>query len=269
MMTFFLLLGLSAFAATESMNAFDKSYPKDNTFCTHKNKRVEFIIRGSSKFTESSDKGYGELLFYRIPNQRAELLPVGQQRSDTFRFFHGVSPSCSKSHAYMIDAKTLAVLLLKENKPYKDKLFMQLFNLETMTPGAFVETDYAVDKASAEANSFAVRTFSEIFERDAGRVTIAGYTYIYHEKEFPKWMIYNSGSFGYSGELTYKKFPWKKSFRDLADFYEVTGWSPGEKKFNKVFIYLAVNYQIRKRCLLFIDKKQPLSGTEAWRCQTI
>jgi hypothetical protein len=269
MIAFLFFLILPVLAGTESQIAFEKSYPRDNTFCYFNKKRVEILIRGSSKFVESKDKRYGELIFYRPENKLPFLLSNIGIHSDTFRFFLGKSPYCSKSHGYMIDSSTLAVLLLKENKPFKDKLAIQLFDINTIAPKEFIETDFTVDQASKSETGFAIRTFTENYDRHAGKVMIETKNYIYQEKEFPYWKEFNEKTFINSIEMTYKKFPFKKFFKDLDDFKVVTGWSETEKKFNRDIFYLAVNYQLRKRCFLFLEKRQKVSGNESWRCQTI
>ncbi len=52
-----LLLNLTSFASTDTKDAFDKSFPRDNTFCSYNDKRVEILIRGENKFTEPKEKG--------------------------------------------------------------------------------------------------------------------------------------------------------------------------------------------------------------------
>ena len=52
MISILFFLTLSAFAASDSKDAFDKSFPRDNTFCSYKGSRVELLIRGENKFTE-------------------------------------------------------------------------------------------------------------------------------------------------------------------------------------------------------------------------
>lgn len=268
-MTFILLfLSLSAFASSDSTDAFDKSYARDNTFCSYKNHRMEFLIRGGSKFTEPKERGYGELLFYRT-DKKAKLLEMNGFRSDTYRFFMGTSPLCSKSHGYQLADSTMAVLLLKENRPFKDKLVIQQVDLKTFTPGAFVETNYPTDKAFKTADGFTFRTVPENHNPEVGKVSLEGQEYIFQEKEFPYWINYSLKGFVVSPEMTFTKFPFKNYFKDIRDFQMLTGWNETEKKFSNSVMYIAVNHKIKKRCLLFIGKKQKLEGNEMWRCHTI
>lgn len=269
MIAILFFLSLSAFAASDSKDAFDKSFPRDNTFCSYRGNRVELLIRGENKFTEPKERGYGELIFYRHPPKRPILMRFSMIKADTFKLFSGVSPLCSKSHGYQIDADTMAVLLLKENRPFKNKLVMQLFDLKSMKPTELIETNYLTDRAKKTKTGFAFNTFRENHNPEIGKVQIEGSEYIFQEKEFPQWMEYSNKTFSFLPDLTYERFSWKKHFKDVDDFLTVTGWNQVEKKFAKNIVYLAVNHKLKKRCLLFIESKQKLAGNEAWRCQTI
>lgn len=269
MLSLLVLLTMSLHAATDSMDAFDKSYPRDNTFCSHKKERIELLIRGHNKFTESKDRGYGEFIFLRRAGKKPKLLELNSLRGDTYRFFLGTSPNCSKSHGYMIDAKTMAVLFQKENKPFNDKLVIQFFDSTTMTPTTFLETNYPVERAFKTQDGFVFKTIPETFSPDFGKVKIEGEDYLFQEKSFPVWVKYSAAGFENSLEKTFEKSPWKKLFKDPEDFIMTTGWNSTEKKFTKTIVYEAVNYKVKKKCLLVIEAKQKLAGTESWRCQAI
>lgn len=262
-------MALSAFGATDSLNAFEKSYPRDNSFCSYKGKRIEIMIRGGAKFTEVKDNGYGELVFYRKKEDKPIQMQLSTFHADTFRFFLGSSPLCSKSHGYVIDNDTLAILLLKENRPFLDKLVVQFFDSKTMKPKGHLETDYPVDRAVFRKGGFAVRASEENLNREIGKVMIEGQPFIFNEKDFPKWYSYSAKGFETSPKLTFDKFPWRESFKDIQEFYKITGYDQASGKFTKDKVFLAVNFSARKRCLLFIDKKRPLTNSESWRCQAM
>jgi hypothetical protein len=269
MIAFFLFFSLSAFAASNSMNAFETAYPRDNTFCSLNNHRVEFLIRGGSKFIEPKDKGYGEYIFVKNKNKKPMLLQLNKLRGDTYRFFLGSSPLCSKSHGYKIDDSTLAILFLKENRPFRDKLVIQHFDFKSLTPKEVIETNYPVDKALKTSDGFAFKTSPENHRPEFGKVNIEGQSFIFQEKDFPLWVNYSSKGFEPSSVLSFQRFPWQKAFKDQEDFHQVTGWSEAEKMFTKTILYLAVNHTLKKECLLFITAKQKLAGNEAWRCYAI
>jgi hypothetical protein len=265
-----LFLAFSAFPKSASKNAFEKSYPRDNVFCGPKDNKIELLIRGGSKFTEPKEKGYGELIFYRLSNKKPVLMTLSDFKSDTFRLFLGTSPLCSKSHGYKLDEETLVVLFLKENRPFKDKLVLQFFDSKTLLPTKNVDTNLNVDKARISTTGFSVRTFNEIHHQDAGKVSINEEVFVYHEKEFPKWMDYNLNSgFKTNPEMTFQKFPWKKSMQDIKEFLSLSGWDLEKGQFTREIIYLAVNHQAKKRCILFTDKKIKIDGSESWKCHTI
>jgi hypothetical protein len=268
MFIFFLFLSLWAGASPDSKLTFDKSYPRDNTFCHFKNKRVELLIRGSQKFTEPNERGYGEFIFLRnLPVRIPMLMKLNTSRADTFKLFLGTSPQCSKSHGYMIGNDLIAVLLQKENRPFKDKLVIQLFDANSMTPKESIETNFPTDRATFMPDGFAFRVLAENHNPEMGRVMIAGEKFIYQEKTFPEWISYSLKGFEIKDNLTFDKFPWRNAFKDQRDFNEVTGWNEKDKKFTKKIVYLAVNHKLKKECLLFIAAKQKIHGSEAWRCQ--
>ena len=267
MITILLFTAFSLLAATNSKNAFERSYPRDNTFCSHKEQRVELLIRTSSKCLEQKEKGYGELIFYKLNNKLPRLLPLSDFKSDTFRLFLGTSPICSKSHGHRIDDHSAAILFLKENRPFKDMLFIQKFDLATMTPKESVATNFPVDRVEKSKDGFSFRTFTENYNLELGKVTIDGETFIYHEKEFPLWMNYSIRGFETMSELTFEKFPWKEYFKDIKDFYLGTGWDASNKTFSKQIIYEAVNHPLKKRCILLVENELKLEGKEDWKCQ--
>ena len=269
MIALLLLLTINAFAASDSMDAYDKTYPRDNTFCSSKGKRVELMIRGSNKFIEPRERGYGEFLFYKRAGIKPKLLDLNSLRGDTYRLFNGTSPLCSKTHGYKISQDTVAILLLKENKPFQDKLVIQFMDLSTMTPKDVLETNYPTDKAIKTADGFSFRILTENYNPEMGKVKLESAEYIFQEKQFPQWMDYSAKGFVLNPETTFKRFPYKKLFKDKDDFMMFTSWNDGEKKFLRPVMYLAVNHKLRKNCLLFTEKKQKLVGNELWRCHAI
>jgi hypothetical protein len=265
-----LLASLSlAFGATDSSNAFEKSFARDNTFCSFKGKRVELLIRGASKFVEPVERGYGELLFYRYPGKAPHLLPLTDFTSDTYRLLLGRSPGCSKSHGHPFGSDRFAVLLLRENRPFPDKLAIQLFDAETLAPKELVGTEFLADRAAAHPEGFAFREVSEPQNTTVGKVTIAGATYISQEKSFPRWYVYAPAGARPLPELTYEKFPWRKLFADKDEFLALAGWNPERRRFDREVLRVAVNYGLQRRCFLFTEAKRALTGTETWKCQAM
>ncbi|WPU66450.1 hypothetical protein [Peredibacter starrii] len=258
---------VSALAATEALNTFEKTYPRDNTFIYHKGKRLELMLRGYSKFTEPSERGFGEYFFYRLKD-KPKLFTLNELRSDSFKFFSGTGTLCTKTLCYQIDQNNIAVLLLKENRPFKEKLTIQFLD-SSLNPTSFVETEYVTDKAVSRVDGFAIRTWTESLEKDMGQVKIENEDYIYQEREFPKWVGYSTRGFEVLPQDTFVNFPWKRFFKDEADFLTAAGWNATDKKFTKSLLLVGVNHKAQKRCIFLTDVKQKFTGSEGWRCQTI
>lgn len=269
MLILVLFMAFPIWAATDSMNVFEQSYPRDNAFCSYKGKRIEILIRGMGKFTEQNERGYGEYLFYRFPPQDPRLMETNKLRSDSLKFFMGVSPLCSKSHGYKIDENTIAILFKKENRPFKDKLVIQLFDASKMEPKETIETNYLTEKAKKIEGGFAFSSFTEMLNPEIGKILINNDSYIFQEKEFPVWIAYTSRGFESLPDLTYERSPWKKSFKDKKDFLDASGWNETEKKFTKQIVYRATNHQLKMKCLLILEAKQKPTGNESWKCQAI
>jgi hypothetical protein len=270
MLALFVFSIVSAFAGTDSVLVFDKSYPRDNSICTVNGERIELMIRGGHKYTEPREADYGEYLFIKhLPEKKAELLPINDSKEDTYRLFMGSSPLCGKSHGYSLTNSTFALLLLKENRPFADKLVIQLFDSKTLKAKEHIETQYPADKAMKTSDGFAFRTLQEIHSPDFGKVIIENETFLYHEKNFPQWLTYGPKGFEISPELTYLDLPWRNTFKDQEEFLVRSGWDPKKREFKNLSVFLAVNHKTKKECLLFIEKKMPLAGTETWKCYDI
>lgn len=267
MYTLLLLLSFPLFAATESTDAFEKTYPRDNTFCNIKGQRIEIMLRGAHKFTEPREAGYGELLFYKRSGIKPKLLDLSRTGGETYHFFLGTSPLCSKSHGYIIDQNKAAILLLKDNKPFHDHLVIQFFDQATFAPKEHIDTNYPADKVFKSADGFVFRSIEEKLDREMGKVAIEGQSYIYQEKNFPLWINYSNRGFEVDTQVTFEKFPYKELFKSKEEFLEATGWNPEKKSFTKNIILEAVNHSLRKKCALFLDAKLKPVGSEAWKCQ--
>jgi hypothetical protein len=266
MILFFFFHVFASFAASDSSNAWDKSFPRDNTFCSIGKEKVEISLRGSQKTIEPKERGYGDLIFYTIPNKEPMLLELNKNKSDTYRFLLGKETACSKSHGHVLDSSTFAVLLLKENKPFKDLLVIHKFDLKTLSPKGFIETNFPTDLAIKTTSGFAFRTTSVTEQTEVGQINIGEDRYIYQEKNLPIWINYTDKGFEIDPELTFSHFPWKEIINDKKEFFSLLGWNPKEKKFSNEKIYMAVNHKLKKNCLLISEIKQKISGTENWRC---
>lgn len=264
---FLSLLSSSLWAAAPAKDLVDQSFARDNTFCQVGGNRIEFSVRGYSKFTEPKDKGFGELLFYRIKDSYHHIDGT-EAGSRYLRFFKSEKGLCSKAASYDIDGDTFALLLLKANRPYKDKLVIQLFDSKKMTPLKTISTDYMADKSMHAPNGFTFRINSERLDIEMGSIMMDGQKFTYQDRDFQEWINFEKDSFFINEKLTFQESPYKEFFKDEADFLTSTGWSNSDRKFTKRSLYVAVNHQMKKECVLVLPAPSKLSGSEeGWRCR--
>jgi hypothetical protein len=243
----------------------EKTFSRDNTFCTHKDQRIEFQIRGSNKFTEPKDQGVGEHIF-TIKKGKYSLLPVNGEGLDSYRLFHGTKSLCSKSLGFLMDNEILALLLLKENRPFPEKLVIQLYDLSSHRPLEVIETEYMTNEAHAITGGFVFKWLSDKSELDMGSVTIEGDVFNYQNRRLNPWVNYINKNFTINPEESYRRFPWRGLFSS-EEFFAAAGWDKSEKKFNKLKYYIAVNHQKKKQCVVFVSENERLKGLENWKCR--
>jgi hypothetical protein len=266
---FFLVSSVFA-TGWEARSLKESTYGRDNTFCQVGDKRIQIEIRSAASQTESVEKKYGESLFYyREDDQKSEpkLLPLNQEKLNTYRLFEGESPLCSKSQGFAIGPDKVAVLFLKENRPFKDKLALQLFQTKTGGPINAVDTEYMVDKALSTTDGFLFRTHVDRLGLESGKTKIQDINYTYQDRDFSYWMKYSTTGFAVMPSESFQQFQWKDSFQSEAKFLEFSGWNEKEKMFKNSVLYVAVNYKLKKECILLVPEKIKISGLEAgWRC---
>lgn len=245
----------------------EKTFARDNTFCNFKNKTVEISIRGEGRYTEKRESPYGQIVLQKVKNNYT-LLPVNKERFGRYKLLRGQSKICSKSVGVELNPQTSAILFLKENHPFKEKLTIQLYDTQLAEPKDVIETDYLTDKVELAPDGFHFRSLTERLERQIGKVTIAGNEYIFQDQDMSPWIGYSARGFETLASETYKKSPWKKFFQDETDFFMFTGWNPEEKKFNNPYVYTAINHKIKRECVLFSSgPHKKLNGSEFWRCK--
>lgn len=246
----------------------ESSYTRDNTFCRLNDKRIEIQVRGHAQLTEDKETKYGEFIFFHPTEDSAELLPLNSDKLDTYRLFAGSNSLCSKSLGFQIGKDRLAVLFLRENSPFTDKLSIQYFDLKTARPLKALETEYLVDKAEATPEGFSFRLVGERHGLEMGKVEIATRPFTYQDRDFDVWMIHKASGIEYSGTLSYQKSPWKKFFKDENDFLIATGWDAKNKTFRKTHLYLAVNHKEKIQCIYVGTEKMKFKPNEpGWRCR--
>ena len=266
---FFLVSSVFA-SGWETRSLKESTYSRDNTFCQMGNKRIQIEIRSAAPQTESVEKKYGDTLFYyREDDQKSEpkLLPLNQEKLNTYRFFEGKSTLCSKSQGFAVGPDKLAVLFLKENRPFKDKLALQLFNTKSQEPENAVDTEFMVDKTLITTDGFLFRTHADRLGLESGKTKIQDIDYTFQDRDFSFWMKYSTSGFAVMPSESFQQFQWKDYFQSEAEFLEFSGWNEKEKMFKNSVLYVAVNYKLKKECILLVPEKIKISGLEAgWRC---
>jgi hypothetical protein len=272
-MHFIILLILSIVPAaaihsdTTSLDLFEKTWPRTNSFCNIKDKRVEILVRGGNNVTEVKEKGYGEFVFFKI-NDKAELFDFSKSHTGLYRLYERTDGSlCTTSQGFMIDKHKFAILLAEESRPHGDKLLIQFFDLKSMKPLKTIETNLLVDKAFPRSGGFIFKAMEERNEMEMGSVAIGKDKYTYQDRVFPLWMKYSSTGMEIDSSKTFAKLPWRKYFKNEAEFLKASGWDRVKKKFMNKVVYYAVTRPQTRRCLALLPQKKKLDGSETWFCQ--
>ena len=261
------LFATLAFAESPDVRSLsEKTFTRDNTFCMIGGDRRELQLRSHSQRSEMGEKKYGDHAFYYL-QEKPTLLPLNVDKLNSYRFFPGVSKVCSKTIGYQLDEKSIAVLFLKENRPFMDKLSLQLFNARTAMPELAVDSGFTSDKTEPVPGGFLFRTYADRQGLEMGSVKIQDSDYFFQDRDFPIWKKYTRQGFEVVPSVSFEKFQWKTHFKDQTDFLTVAGWNEAEKKFTSTVLYLAVNHQLKKQCILLTLTKTKLTGQEQWRCR--
>lgn len=267
MILFPLLISAALAESIDLRNLKEKTYTRDNTYCKFGPKRVEFQIRSESKFSDRREKAYGEYVVFYPEEENMELLKLNKDMLHTFRLFYGKSDLCSKTYGFKIGKDKTAILFLQENRPFKDKLIIQLLNSSGTVAQDTIHTQYISDQAEAYPDGFIFRIHSERLDIEMGKIKMKDIDYTYQDREFISWMSYTSEGFKHLPTQTYFKFSWKHLFKDEQDFLTSSGWTESSGTFANQKLFMAVNLKLKKECVLMLPEKMNITGTEpGWRC---
>ena len=163
MWLFLLLLASLGFAEIDVRNLKDKTFTRDNTFCTIGKKRLQIQIRGVSSHTEVGEGKYGDWIFFYPEENQPQVLPLNSNQLSKYRLFEGTSQKsvCTKSYGFLLDNDKIAILFLEENRPFLDKLSLQMFDAKTSGPMEVVDTGLMTDAAEAIKGGFIFRSYIE------------------------------------------------------------------------------------------------------------
>lgn len=271
MLTYFylLLLSLPVFANKEAANLHEKTFARDNTFCHVDGKRIEILVRGSSRYTEVGEKFYGEVAISKTDGGEFTALPINDEHLGLLRFLPGKKSLCSKTQGYKIGADSFAVLFSQENKPFAPKLVIQLFDRKTLHPTKAVASSYLVQNARKTKDGFKFQTLDEKDDIEMGTIEIQGSKYTYQDRGFTYWVSYTDKGFKVLPDDSYEESPWIKAFKDKEDFLKKMFWSPKDEKFDHPMVYIAVNHQTKRGCIFVSQTKIKPTGKEEWHCIAI
>lgn len=264
----FIFLGiiLSVAAMANEKDLFEKTYPRDNSFCQIGTQRIELMVRGDHLRTEPKERSWGEHIFLRYDDEKLIVLPVNKH-SGLYRFFPGNPSSCTKGVGTRIGDK-FAVFIQKLNRPHKAQLLIQYFDPKTLAPLDTISTDYLADNAMAIKDAIVFRSHGPYrHDIEMGTVMIQGKKYLYQDHSFPIWIKLDKNGFSPEPSITFEKFSYKKYFKDEAEFRTATGWLESEKKFTRTKLYVALNHATKSKCILLVSEKTKLTGEEGWICQ--
>ncbi|MES2526759.1 MAG: hypothetical protein V4598_06715 [Bdellovibrionota bacterium] len=265
-MTSLLALLFSMTVMATDQDIFEKSYPRDNSFCQMGSAKVEIMVRGAQLHIEPEDKMWGEFVFSRISNGPVTKLPVTSE-SGLYRLFQGNPSSCTKVVGSLLDGK-FAVLFQKNNRPHKNQVVIQYFDPKTSNALETIHTPYLADKAMVKSNGFLIRThLPNRSDIEMGKVLIKEKKYLFQDHRFPVWVSISKEGFSVDPATTFEDFTYKAFFKTIDEFKTLAGWNEAEKSFNNRTLYVAINHEAKSKCILLVKEKQKFTGEEAWICQ--
>ena len=261
---FALIFSLTALATDQ--DTFEKSYPRDNSFCQIGDKRIEIMVRGFQSHTEPKERMWGENIFARFAAGKPKKWPVTNE-SGLYRFFQGNPSSCTKAVGTVIGSK-FAIFFQKLNSPHKHRLVIQYVDLKNQEPLDTIYTSYFSDKAKVIKEGIVFRTHPPARQEiEMGKVSINGKRFLFQDHIFAVWVKIDKTGFAVAPSETFSNFAYKSFFKSQEDFLSVSGWQESEKSFAKTKLYVAINHEAKSKCILLTDSKKVLTGEEGWICQ--
>jgi hypothetical protein len=264
----FIFLIYSLLSTAWSVDLKEKTFKRDSTACRYQSVRFKFQLRSTNQFTEVKDKYYGEYLSFGEDETNIEQIDINKDQLHTYRFFKGQNSLCSKSYGFQLNENLVAILLQKENKPFKDKLSILVFDFKNKKKVDFIETDFPVKEAEPVNNGFIFEVIPEKSDTVMGKLTFNAENFRYQDQTLSIWYRYDlkNGTVP-APDITFAKLRFKKGFKDINDFLEASAWSASENKFKKTIIYHAFNMGLTHQCVFFSAEKIKPTGQESgWRC---
>lgn len=262
---FYLILLLSSTAWSQDFNTrilIDKTFARENTFCRTDDNRFEIEIRSFHQYTESKNDDYGESAFIVQKNKRS-LLPINSLNLYRYRFLKGENSICNRAFSVTLANHRLGILFLRDNRPFKDKLSVLIYDQNSKKVVQVLDTEYSTDTATRLDSGFAFPHKKEELEIKMDHVDIEGTVYLYQERLLHYWIKFQDSQFEVDPELTFKHFKFRMFFQDSNHFLRESKWNAHKKEFDQGSFYIAVNHLKKKRCISFNKELFP----ESWYCK--
>ncbi len=263
---FFLLLLLSPRVWPQDFNTrilIDKTFARENTFCRIEDHRFEIEIRSFHQYSESKNDDYGETAFI-VNDQKRNLLPLNSLNLYRYRFLKRENTLCNRAFAVKLTSDNYGILFLRDNRPFKDKLSLLIYDQKAKEAIQVLDTEYTTDSAIKINSGFAFPYRKEDLEIKMNHIEIEGATYLYQARQLHYWVKYQDNKFQVDPLLTQKSFPFRKFFKDSDHFLKEAGWSDQKKEFEKGSFFIAVNHSKKRSCITF---NKELSRPESWLCR--
>lgn len=252
------LLAIPAYGLrSDSETLLDKTFSHDNSYCTHFGKKVEFEVRSLEKYTLPGDSEYGEYVFAKSDNKKY-LMPVNKDNLGSYRLFKGHSPHCTKSLALPLNDQVLAVFFLKDNRPMVDTLSILYVDFKTMN-AKFRDTEYTTSEGSVANGEFSFPHTRYRPSLRMGKTQIKNNEYIYQEKDFITWYLYDGKNFKKDSKKSFEVFELKHLFGTLSQYEADTE--------NISSYFMAVNHQKQVRCMALPRLNSSKVENLDWKCE--
>lgn len=244
----FILLLASLFARAES-SLFEKTYPRDNTFCRAGQKSIEVKIKSHEQYAEYQDNVYGDKLFL-LTGDKVKDVDLDDEGIGRYRFLRGENSVCSKALSLSLGNGEVAIFLSKENRPHEDTLTILYYNFRT-NDYEVISTDHRVNNAYIVDGKLVFKLKADSCLQKTGHTLIDGKRFVYSQKDFEPWISFDGKHFAVDKNLTFGKFDGRDYYLNYDEFVLHKGKS-------KIVRY-AINSNLKTRCISF-------SENDNWKC---
>lgn len=213
------MLAVSWFARAE------KAYMKDRSTCQLNGESFVVEIRSPKRITVSDDDPYGERVQV-LHKERILKVDLRNQGMGRYRFLTAHNEICPKPGVLTLPSGELAILLLKDNRPFPDTLVVLYLNLKTQSTD-LMTTKVPTDGGLIRDGRAFLRLAAEDRIGKVGNVMIGSEKFHFVEKTLEPWMSFDGKNFRLDRDITYENFERKDLLKkdllkDLDEFQKIT-----------------------------------------------